>query len=498
MRWQYSRRALSLLVLVALGPVVLSGTAVAQDQFEPNDDFETATELSAGEYDGLTIESGESDYFVVDLEAGEGLNATIRARDGTDLDMRMYAPNRSQIGSSASFSGTEALAVASDQGGTYYVEVYGFVGATGTYSLSLTTGEDIETNLGGVGAPSTGPSVEPDQFEENDDLTTAAEVAPGEYEGLTVEGSESDYFSVSLAPGEGVRASVSSDTTGSDIDMAMYAPNRSQIGSSASFSSDESLAVASEQGGTYYVEVYGFVGASNATYSLSLTTGDEIETNLGGVGSGPDTDPTGPSLDPDQYEPNNDIGTATTVSDSEYEDLTIESGESDYFAVDLSQGETLTATIRFDANQGDLDMRAYGPDQTEQNASAGTFSDNESVSLTATQAGTYYVETYGFGSASAEYSLELSGTGAPAGDGSDGGDETDTSDGTDDSDDGSDGTDGDDGSDGDDGADGGDGSNDAEESGDGGDDSGDSSGPGFGLLAALIGLCGAGYLARRA
>jgi hypothetical protein len=116
---RHRQRWLAVLALVALGTVVLSGTAVAQDQFEPNDDFETATSLSEGEYEGLTIESGESDYFAVDLEAGEGLNATIRARGASDLDMRMYAPNRSQIGSSASFSGAEALAVASDQGGTY-------------------------------------------------------------------------------------------------------------------------------------------------------------------------------------------------------------------------------------------------------------------------------------------------------------------------------------------------------------------------------------------
>jgi PGF-CTERM protein len=251
--------------------------------------------------------------------------------------------------------------------------------------------------------------------------------------------------------------------------MRMYAPNQSQIGSSISFSGTEALAVASEQGGTYSVEVYGF-GGESGPYSLSLTTGEDIETNLNpGFGSDP-TPGTGPSLEPDQFEPNDNFGAATEIAASEYTDLTIQDGENDYFAVEMSQGQTLTAEIGFNNSQGDLDMGAYGPGETERDDSVSAFSDSESVSLTANQSGTHYVEVYGFVGESAEYSLNLSGTGVPSGD-----DNPDSSD----SDNGTDGNDGNSGES----------SDDAE--------SGDSSGPGFGLLAALLGLGGAGYLVRR-
>jgi len=312
-----------------------------------------------------------------------------------------------------------------------------------------------------------GTAVAQDQFEPNDDIGTATEVTDGEYTGLTVETGESDFFAVEVAPGEGLNATLRGSTA-SDLDMRMYAPNQSQIGSSTSFSGTEALAVASEQGGTYSVEVYGF-GGESGPYSLSLTTGEDIETNLNpGFGSGP-TPGTGPSLESDQFEPNDNFGTATEVSGGEYTDLTIQDGESDYFAVEMSQDQTLTAEIGFNNSQGDLDMRARGPGETERDNSVSAFSNSESVSLTANQSDTHYVEVYGFARESAEYSLNLSKTSDPSGD-----DNPDSSDG-------GDGTD----------------SNDSSNGTNGESSGGDSSGPGFGLLAALLGLGGAGYLVRR-
>jgi tellurite resistance-related uncharacterized protein len=283
-----------------------------------------------------------------------------------------------------------------------------------------------------------GTAVAQDQFEPNDNVGTAATISEGEYTGLTNPPGDIDYYAVELAPGEGVNVTGSVDT--GTVSLMLYSPSQSRI--SVRTAPRTSLAVASQQGGTYSLAV--LVSNSTGPYSLSVQTGDDI------------------GLSPDRFELNDQPGTATRVSPGEYDNLTVLNGGVDYYTLDLTTGTTLTAEIESDSAADTLSLAVRGPDASNRSTATAA----ETVSFTATQTRPHYVVVNATDDGSTRYALELSRTDAS---GADGGGRTD----------------------------GGDGEADTGDNGGADNDSGDSSGPGFGLLAALLGLCGAGYLSGR-
>lgn len=105
--------------------------------------------------------------------------------------------------------------------------------------------------------------------------------------------------------------------------------------------------------------------------------------------------------------PGGSFSDAPSVSAGTHGPYRIENGEDHYFAVDLEQGEELTATIGFDhSNQGDLDLDIHGPDQMELTGGYST-TDDESADLIASQPGTYYINPYGYNGATNEYELQI-------------------------------------------------------------------------------------------
>jgi PGF-CTERM protein len=179
----------------------------------------------------------------------------------------------------------------------------------------------------------------------------------------------------------------------------------------------------------------------------------------------------------DRFEPNDDRESAAPIEPGTYENLSFEPGGLDYYAVELEEGEELTATIQFDHDENDLDMRLFPPgEDSRMVAESATYDDQEQVSHTAEEAGTFYVAIWEYNGGSGTYDMEIE----IAGGNGDGGGDDGTQEST---------TDGDDAS---------------GENGSGGDGSGDDGGsgsddglPGFGVVVALLGLIGAIALAGR-
>jgi PKD repeat protein len=121
----------------------------------------------------------------------------------------------------------------------------------------------------------------------------------------------------------------------------------------------------------------------------------------------------------DRFEPNDGRTNAERISPGTYDDLQIVDGESDYFAVDLDANEEITAETVFDHSTGDLDLALRDPSGNAIQTSVST-TDDETVSAVADEAGTYYIEVYGYIEASAPYSLSVSTTDTDGGDGDDG------------------------------------------------------------------------------
>ncbi|SEP23450.1 Carboxypeptidase regulatory-like domain-containing protein [Halorientalis persicus] len=110
----------------------------------------------------------------------------------------------------------------------------------------------------------------------------------------------------------------------------------------------------------------------------------------------------------DQYEPNDNIDNAVQVLPGQYSDLQIVNGESDYYKVHLSKSASLAASIDYQHQAGNLDMRLYGPNKQPLDSST-SWSSGESVSANSVETGgTYYIEINGDNGATASYSLKIS------------------------------------------------------------------------------------------
>ena len=104
------------------------GTDTCTDAFEANDSRTAATPLASAT--NLAICTGDVDWFAV----GSSGTVTITfTHSSGDLDMASYDSSDTQLEVSQSTSNTETLTVSA---GTY-VKVYGYSGATGSYSINF-------------------------------------------------------------------------------------------------------------------------------------------------------------------------------------------------------------------------------------------------------------------------------------------------------------------------------------------------------------------------
>mgnify|MGYP006279319525 CR=1 FL=1 len=112
------------------------------DDLEPNDERENATEIDLGEHDDLRVVDGERDYYAVSVDAGERLNVDVEFDDAEgDLDLAVLGPDGDVLTDSDSTTDGESASVITEESGEYYVVVYGYDDATNGYSLSVTTGD---------------------------------------------------------------------------------------------------------------------------------------------------------------------------------------------------------------------------------------------------------------------------------------------------------------------------------------------------------------------
>jgi hypothetical protein len=106
----------------------------------------------------------------------------------------------------------------------------------------------------------------------------------------------------------------------------------------------------------------------------------------------------------DGYEDNDSAGTASSI-DSSSNDLMVCSGDDDFYRITVPSGSSITATIDFEHDDGDLDMHLYDNSGEDMLRSSTSTADSESV--TAQGPGTFIVRVYGYQGAQASYSLSL-------------------------------------------------------------------------------------------
>lgn len=221
-----------------------------QTDEEPNNSFADAKVVnsSEGTYQLEISDAQDEDYFKFELGRQSDVKVKISFSHSTgDLDMKLYDSSFSQLKVSQTVSDEEKFEMELPAG-EYYVFVYGYRGAKGSYSMTLE----------GVGGAAAAP---------NDSFANAYNVFE-ESSGEITGAGEKDYFYFELLQASSVEVKMDIDQTAGDLDLDLYDENFSKIGSSLSVTKVEKI-TKSLSSGKYYVVVKGYRSATGG-YQLSV------------------------------------------------------------------------------------------------------------------------------------------------------------------------------------------------------------------------------------
>lgn len=367
--------------------VDVSGTACADDSFEPNDAYAEATAISPGQYGEMTLCVGDDDWFTVDVANGQLFRATIGFdHEANDLGLWLYKLNADGTltyrAGSDTLSDNETVAYRPFDGGAHVVRVGRTRGTVvATYGLDLAV---------------TGDACVPDAFEPNDAYPEAQPIEPGEYADHTLCIGDADWYEIEAQNGQVVQIDVDFSHAANDLGLALYKLNDdgsiSGRASSDTLSDGESLRYRVFESGTFLVYVYRTRGTQLASYDLAI-------------------DVVGEACVDDAFEPNDQYPQAVPVPLQPVQDISLCVGDADWYSVDLLNGQVLDARIAFSQAQSDLGLRVYqlADDGTIiTRATADTLSDDERLLYTPFEDGTYLLQVYrSRGTQLATYDLDV-------------------------------------------------------------------------------------------
>ena len=351
---------------------------LAPDQYEENDLSQSAARLEAGSYSGLTRTSGDDDWYIVSVCEGGQIDVEILfSHAQADLNAWLYNSGVLYLDGSLSSTDNETLSASGLSAQDVYINVFGYGAAEAVYDMTITI-SGCEQGL------------EEDRLEENDTRQTGEYLRPNLYSNLTITQGDEDWVVFDVCEGGTIDIQITFSDAEGDLDMSLYGPSDNLLQSSASSSDNEAINYTNATQGQYALRVYGWSGATNR-YDLEFSVSNCA--------------PVGPASD--WFEVNNTRQTATAVAPSNYLDLTITTGDEDWFEVDVCQGGTLSASIYFSDAEGDLELSLVSSADVSLDDSFSS-TDDESVSYANASAGLYYLRVFGWQNAVNSYDLSIS------------------------------------------------------------------------------------------
>lgn len=314
--------------------------ACADDAAEPDDGPGEAGQLLFAEpYEGR-ICPADPDWFSLRMvPAGSRIVLDLDFVDSLgNLDLEVYrAGSTTPLMTSRSTTDGERIELDALYGGDYFVRVIGEAADTNVYTLRATL-------LPGMGTGCLDDSLEP-----NDGPSTAAPAGSllGVPQSLSICSGDEDWFAVNLTGFQIFEAEVGIDGQ-ADLDLALLEPgttdpNASPIALSDGTAPREYLAYRPTMSGQYFVRVYGSRGSDANPYTLTMTS---TAWN---------------NCQPDRYDA---AGLGQTDADavtlafppSEERDLTLCSGDTDWYRVFVRGGFTNVLRLQYPSSLATLDF----------------------------------------------------------------------------------------------------------------------------------------------
>jgi|GEM_PF-646105 len=332
----------------SLGFVLPQGNLSA-DRFEINNSLNTATDLKKlsepTEFTSLSVHNASDvDWYRFETVAAGTENHYIELSSSTaagNIEAELYDVNGILLERTNGLSALERLSLRGRPIGSYYVKIVGINGATSLYSLDF----EVPT-----------VTIPLDDYEANNQRTTAFNLRGIEgklrLDNCTLHTGDQDWFRFEQLNTATTSHYVLADfrQAQGDIDLELYNSQGTLIRSSTGSSAPETISLAGLQSGTYYVRLFGYQNATNPNYSLEIVA------------------PSSGSLNPDRYEQNNDLATATLIRSSgntlagavDIADVNIHStADKDFYRFTTVGTATAAHSISIDFNSGDGDLDLF-------------------------------------------------------------------------------------------------------------------------------------------
>jgi V8-like Glu-specific endopeptidase len=333
------------------------------------------------------------------VQQGGGINISFNARNnGTananNAAIRFYASTDANITGGDIYLGERVVNVGAI--GTLNVGFNGTIPAStpvGTYYIGWimdatnTNAEYLENN--NTGSHNTTIQVtqalQPDFFEPNDTFAAARNLGTlrdATHNGLNIHATgNDDYYRFTAGATGTLNLSIAFTHSLGDIDMALLNSAGSVLASSTGTTNSEFISWSLTRGTTYGIRVYGYQGATNPSYSMTLA---------------------GPDVPADGYEANDDFGSPAqlgAITSFAANDLTIHaSGNADFYRFVTPGSGAASINMAFQHIDGDVDMALYSDTGTFIASSTGT-SNSEHINFNATGGSAYVLQTYGYAGA---------------------------------------------------------------------------------------------------
>ena len=404
-----STRVLAAFVALVVILSIVTGVGVAQsnasdgdgdEDAEPNDSMANATRITYGQEINASLSSpNDTDYYAVDAVAGEAIVAHFaqeRRLDGRAMRVDLLTPTGEVVTeldndlmggpeNELRYDDTGYTGNVMESNGTHYVRV-----------TSQTSVDDPATDANPYNLTVNRTAV--DEYEPNENGSTATPVTAGETLTATFAGYDSDVYALNVTAGESYTVSIAHpNDLGSDFAtkvLYVYA-NRSQVaddpawqyaedGKSPYYRGPNGSTVATSGTIRYGPVSVEFTAETNGTYYLQLVQ-DRENYNL---------------LAQDAYrlavntDLNGDAANATNLSSGELVLGTLSPGEEDWYAVTGRTGDRLEANVgsQTDTRLPDtvrVDLVTANGDVLQE--SPGTDTDPGTAAKILESNGTYYV-----------------------------------------------------------------------------------------------------------
>jgi hypothetical protein len=259
------------------------GDGAGSDRFEPNDLVGQTPTLEPDTYADLGVVGRDRDRFGVELAAGERLTATLSEVAGSAVvDLTLRSPAGLTL--AVTDSGTDA---------PHALEYVVPVGEDGTYVLEATTETGTGEATYALTVAVTTATVPGDRFEPNDRGGEERLLGPGTYPNLSIVEADLDRFAVALDAGEALVVALTFAHADADLDVRVFAPNGTVVGSGLSETDNESVRIVAATAGTYVivVEAYEDVGAAQYDLEIGIETDGTVPAPNPGPGPGPSPTP---------------------------------------------------------------------------------------------------------------------------------------------------------------------------------------------------------------